>query len=146
MEIPFGSRARPARLLFVCVENSCRSQMAEAFARQLGGEGVEAYSAGSRPCGQVRPKVVAAMKEVGYDLRTHRSKPIGEVASLEFDVAVDMGCGDLTSQVRACRYESWDIPVPKDLPPEPFRAVRDQIEERVRQLLAGLNLPCRSSS
>jgi protein-tyrosine-phosphatase len=115
--------------------------MAEAFARQFAGDHVVAYSAGSRPCGQVRSKVIAAMKEVGCDLREHRSKPIAEIASLDFDVAVDMGCGDLIRQVRAQRYESWDIPVPKDLPPGPFRAVRDQIETRVKQLLAQLKLP-----
>jgi protein-tyrosine-phosphatase len=118
--------------------------MAEAFARKFGGDVVEAYSAGSQPCGHVRPKVAAAMTEVGCDLRAHRSKPIAEIASLEFDVAVDMGCGDLTGKVHACRYESWDIPVPKDLPPEQFRAVRDQIEDRVKRLLVELELPGRS--
>ena len=144
MDSSFHPAARPRRVLFVCVENSCRSQMAEAFARLHGGDGVEAYSAGCRPSGRVHPKVVAALREVGYDPVAHRSKGLAEVPPLEFDVAVGMGCGDLTGRVRARRYEDWDIPVPKDLPAEQFRAVRDQIEGMVKRLLVGLALPCGS--
>jgi len=85
---------RPRRVLFVCVENSNRSQMAEAFANIHGGEWVEAFSAGSRPSGRINPRAVEAMRELGYDLTRHRSKALTEVPYLEYDVAVTMGCGD----------------------------------------------------
>jgi len=130
----------PRRVLFVCVENSNRSQMAEAFARLHGGGRVEAYSAGSRPSGRVNPRAVESMRERGYDLTTHRSKGLAEVPA-EVDVVVGMGCGDEGCPlVRARRREEWDIPDPKGLPPDEFRAVRDQIEEKVKALLAGLGL------
>src|SRR5712692_652191 len=122
---------RRKRLLFVCVENSNRSQMAEAFARIHGGEQVEAYSAGSRPSGKINPKAVEAMKEIGYDLSTHRSKSFSEIPDIEFDFVATMGCGDECPFVRATRREDWDIPDPKDLPPEEFRGLRDLIETRV---------------
>ena len=123
-------------LLFVCVENSNRSQMAEAFARIHGGDKVEAYSAGSRPSGNINPKAIAAMKEIGYDLSKHRSKSLSELPDIEFDLVATMGCGDECPFVRATRREDWDIPDPKDLPPEQFRIVRDLIETKVKELLA----------
>ena len=82
------------RIIFVCVENSNRSQMAEAFAHIHGGDRVEAFSAGSRPSGRVNPRAVAAMQEVGYDLTTHTSKGLDEFNGQPFDAAVTMGCGD----------------------------------------------------
>ena len=82
------------RVLFVCVENSNRSQMAEAFARIHGAGRVEAFSAGSRPSGRVNPKAVEAMKEVGYDLSGQTSKGLNDFNGQEFDAAVTMGCGD----------------------------------------------------
>jgi protein-tyrosine-phosphatase len=128
----------PKRLLFVCVENSNRSQMAEAFARLLGGGRVEAHSAGSRPSGRISPRAAEFMKEVGCDLAAHRSKSLAEVPDVEYDVAVTMGCGDECPRVRAKRREDWGIPDPKELPPEGFRGVRDLIQEKVRSLLASL--------
>jgi protein-tyrosine-phosphatase len=129
----------PKRVLFVCVENSNRSQMAEAFARIHGGAGVRAFSAGSRPSGKVNPKAVEAMRELGYDLTTHRSKGLAELSGQEFDAVVGMGCGDEGCPlVKAARHEEWDVPDPKALPPEEFRRVRDLIGEKVRQLLLGL--------
>jgi arsenate reductase len=122
------------RLLFVCVENSNRSQMAEAFARIHGGAKVEAYSAGSRPSGRINPKAIEAMREVGYDLSKHQSKSLSEVHDIEYDFVATMGCGDECPFVRAKQREDWNIPDPKDMPPEEFRAVRDQIEARVRDL------------
>lgn len=124
------------RVLFVCVENSNRSQMAEAFARIHGGASVEAYSAGSRPSGQINPKAIEAMKESGYDLAQHRSKSLTEIPDIEFDFVATMGCGDECPFVRARRREDWDIPDPKNLPPEEFRAVRDLIESKVKKVLA----------
>jgi arsenate reductase (thioredoxin) len=126
------------RVLFVCVENSNRSQMAEAFAHMHGDDGLEAFSAGSRPSGQVNPKAVEAMKEVGYDLSRHRSKSLRDVGDLSFDVAVTMGCGDSCPFIQAARRVDWDIPDPKEMPPERFRAVRSLIETKVKELLASL--------
>jgi protein-tyrosine-phosphatase len=129
----------PKCVLFVCVENSNRSQMAEAFARLHGGGRVEACSAGSRPSGRVNPRAVEFMKEVGYDLTRHRSKELADLPAGEFDVVVGMGCGDEgCALVPARRREAWDIPDPKELPPDQFRAVRDLIDEKVKALLAGL--------
>ncbi len=128
------------RVLFVCVENSNRSQMAEAFARIHGGGRVEAHSAGSRPSGKVNPRAVAFMKERGYDLATHGSKALDRFNGQEIDVAVTMGCGDACPLVRAGRREEWNIPDPKELPDEEFRRVRDLIEAKVKQLLAGLGV------
>ena len=130
---------RPKRVLFVCVENSNRSQMAEAFARMHGGGRVEAYSAGSRPSGRVNPRAVEFMCEVGYDLTTHRSKGLAELPPGEFDAVVGMGCGDEGCPlVRTRRREEWAIPDPKELPAEQYRAVRDRIEAEVKRLLHSL--------
>ncbi|MHC4845614.1 MAG: arsenate reductase ArsC [Planctomycetota bacterium] len=128
------------RVLFVCVENSCRSQMAEAHARRLGGEQVEALSAGSKPSGVVNPKAVAAMAELGYDLGTHSSQSLDEVATGEFDAVVTMGCGDACPHVPARLRLDWDLPDPKRMDPPAFNAVRDDIEARVRELLAQLGV------
>ena len=126
------------RVLFVCVENSNRSQMAEAFARVHGGDRVEAHSAGSRPAGRVNPRAVEFMREVGYDLTTHRSKSLDAFDGREIDVAVTMGCGDACPLVNARRREEWQIPDPREFPPEQFRRVRDLIERKVKELLASL--------
>ena len=127
------------RLLFVCVENSNRSQMAEAFARIHGGGRVEAFSAGSRPSGKVNPRAIEFMGEIGYDLTQHHSKSLGEFSKDGFDVVVSMGCGDQGCPlVLAKRREEWAIPDPKELPPDQYRAVRDLIEQQVNALLDSL--------
>jgi protein-tyrosine-phosphatase len=126
------------RVVFVCVENSNRSQMAEAFARIHGAGKVEAYSAGSRPSGEVNPKALEAMKEIGYALTGHSSKSLADVAGQDFDVAVTMGCGDECPFIRAKQREDWQIPDPKELPPERFREVRDVIEGKVKKLVERL--------
>ena len=130
----------PIRVIFVCVENSNRSQMAEAFARILGGAGVEAFSSGSRPSGRVNPKAVAAMAEFGYDLTTHTSKGLDAFNGQEFDAAVTMGCGDECPLVKANRREEWQIPDPRDMGPDEFRKVRDLIGAKVKALLAELGV------
>lgn len=124
------------RLLFVCIENSCRSQMAQAFARLRGGAAVQAYSAGSRPSGVVNAKAVAAMRELGYDLSTHTSRGLDAIPPGEFDAVVTMGCGDACPWVPARRHIDWDIPDPKDMDADAFRTVRDLIDEKVRDLIA----------
>lgn len=123
------------RIVFVCVENSNRSQMAEAFARIHGDGRAEAYSAGSRPSGRVNPRAVEAMREKGYDLTTHASKSLDDLPDVEWDAAVTMGCGDECPFLRAKRRDDWKIPDPKHMPPEQFREVRDLIERNVKQLL-----------
>ena len=127
------------RVLFVCVENSNRSQMAEAFARLRGGGAVEAFSAGSKPSGRINPKAIRFMQEVGYDLSTHASKSLDDIAGLEFEAVVTMGCGDTCPWVPAMRREDWALPDPRDLDEAGYRAVRDEIDTRVRQLLASLS-------
>jgi protein-tyrosine-phosphatase len=130
---------RPLRLLFVCQENANRSQMAEAFARIHGGGVVEAASAGSRPSGQVNVRAIASMAERGYDLARHRSKSVADLSAEPWDCVVTMGCGDECPHVVTPRREDWAIPDPRDLPPEKFARVRDEIERRVLDLLARLH-------
>jgi protein-tyrosine-phosphatase len=125
------------RILFVCIENANRSQMAEAFARMHGGDEVEAISAGSRPSGTLNPKAIRFMAERGYDLTTHASTPL-EAVTGSFDAVITMGCGDDCPWVPAARREDWALPDPKHMDDDGYRAVRDNIEARVRALLASL--------
>ena len=123
------------KVLFVCIENSNRSQMAEALARMYGAGRVEAYSAGSRPSGQVNPKAINTMQELGYDLNRHSSKSLSEIPDVEYDFVATMGCGDECPFVRTKEREDWDLPDPKDMEPDEFRAVRDLIEAKVKNLI-----------
>jgi protein-tyrosine-phosphatase/N-acetylglutamate synthase-like GNAT family acetyltransferase len=125
------------RVLFVCVENSNRSQMAEAFAHLIGGDAVFACSAGSRPSGRINPRAVQFMRELGYDLTQQHSKALADIDG-EFDAVVTMGCGDSCPWIPARLRIDWDLPDPKDLPDDAYRTVRDEIAQRVRQLLAQL--------
>jgi arsenate reductase len=127
------------RVLFVCVENSNRSQMAEAFARMHGAGRIEAFSAGSRPSGRINPKAIAAMNERGYDLTTHSSKGLDGFNGQPFDAAVTMGCGDECPLVAAEMRIDWKIPDPRDMTPDQFCEVRDLIEQKVKQLIATLS-------
>ncbi len=126
------------KILFVCVENSNRSQMAQAFARIHGEGKVEAHSAGSRPSGRVNPKAIEAMRELGYDLTTHTSKGLADFNGTTVDVAITMGCGDECPLVHAGQRVDWQIPDPRDMTPEEFRSVRDLIETKVKELIASL--------
>lgn len=124
------------KLLFVCIENSNRSQMSQAFAIMNGGEDVLAYSAGSKPSGIVNPKAIAAMKELGYDLSKHDSKSLEEVKQFApFDVVVTMGCGDACPWMPAKKFVDWQIPDPKHMEPAEFNKVRDGIGEKVKVLI-----------
>jgi arsenate reductase len=129
----------PKRILFVCVENSFRSQIAEAFVRIHGGGAWEVYSAGSNPSGRIHPKAIETMRDIGYDLTKHASKSLGDIPELDYDAAVTMGCGDECPLIRAKRRESWDILDPKNMAPEDVAGVRDRIALKVKQLLATLN-------
>ncbi len=134
----FIMASSPKTVLFVCVENSNRSQMAEAFARIHGAGKVEGQSAGSRPSGRVNPRAIEFMREIGYDLATHDSKSLAQFNGQPVEVAVTMGCGDECPLVKANRREEWQIPDPKDMPAEQYREVRDLIERKVKDLLATL--------
>ena len=113
--------------------------MAQAFARIHGGEHIEAYSAGSRPSGVVNPRAIEAMRERGYDLSGHTSKSLDDLpANAEWDFVATMGCGDECPLLRARRREDWNLPDPKNLSTEEFARVRDEIESRVKAMLASL--------
>jgi arsenate reductase len=129
-------------VLFVCVENSNRSQMAEAFTRMHSRGRVEAMSAGSRPSGRINPKAIEAMKELGYDLSTHASKGLEAFNGRAVDAAVTMGCGDECPLVLTARREDWQIPDPREMSPDEFRGVRDLIEKKVLELLDSLDSSC----
>lgn len=120
--------------------------MAEAFARMLAGDGVDASSGGSRPSGVVNPRAVESMAELGYDLGIHRSEGLDDVPPGPFDAVVTMGCGDACPHVPARRREDWAIRDPKDLPLDEFRAVRDEVGRRVYDLLADLGVNLRGEA
>lgn len=126
------------RVLFVCVENSNRSQMAEAFARLHGGDEVEAHSAGSRPSGRVSPKAIAAMAERGIDLGGHASKGLEAVAHLAFDAVVTMGCGDACARIPARVREDWPVKDTAGRSDQAYLDIRDDIRRRVQALIAHL--------
>ncbi len=130
----------PLRLLFVCVENANRSQMAEAFARELGGDAVEAWSAGSRPAERVGAGSVAAMAELGLDLSGARPKSLDELPPGPWDAVVTMGCGDACPHLPAHRRDDWALPDPRTLGPDAVRTVRDDIRARVAALLTELGV------
>lgn len=124
------------KLLFVCIENSNRSQMAQAFATIYGKDNIQAFSAGSRPSGKINPRAIAAMQELGYDLSAHSSKSIYDVkAEAPFDAVVTMGCGDACPWMPAQKHIDWQIPDPRDMVPEQFNEVRDMIGMLVRKLI-----------
>lgn len=123
------------RVLFVCIENANRSQMAEAFTRRLGKDVFEAYSAGSRPSGKVNPRAARFMQEKGYDLSRHQSKSLDEVPQGPYDYVITMGCGDECPYIPASHREDWELEDPKTLDDDGFRAVRDEIERRVQELI-----------
>jgi len=123
------------KILFVCVENSCRSQMAEGWARHLGKDVAESYSAGSRPSGAVNPEAVEVMREVNIDISRQQSKGLDNLPVKEFDYAVTMGCGDTCPFVVSRRRIDWKIDDPKGKGQEAFRRARNEIAVRVERLL-----------
>ena len=123
------------RVLFVCVENSNRSQMADAFAKIHGAGVVASFSAGSKPSGVVNPRAIAAMREKGYDLSTHQSKSLNDVPQEQYEFVVTMGCGDACPWIPATNREDWDLADPKHMSETDFAGVRDDIERRVLALL-----------
>ena len=122
-------------ILFVCIENSCRSQMAEAFTKIHGRGILQAYSAGSNASGVVNIKAIKSMKEIGYDLSTHNSKALSQIPDIEFDYAITMGCGDECPLVKAKNRTDWDLLDPKTMNENDFNKVRDKIENKVLALI-----------
>ena len=126
------------KILFVCVENSCRSQMAEGFARKSAQGKIEVQSAGSKPSGKVNETAIEVMKEAGIDISDQRSKGFDELGKENFDYVITMGCGDVCPFVPAKHRIEWDIADPKGKPIEAFRETRDMIERKVEKLLENL--------
>ena len=126
----------PSAVLFVCVANSCRSQMAEAVARSLTNGAWDVWSAGSHPSGQIHSLAIQLMAERGLDLSSQRSKGLQDVPVRRWDYVVTMGCGDACPAVSARHRLDWDLPDPVGLPFEVARGLRDRIEGLVRELLA----------
>ena len=128
------------KILFVCIENSNRSQMAQAFAKIYGANGLEAFSAGSNPSGKINPKAISAMKELKYDLSVHDSKSLKEVEQFApFDVVITMGCGDACPWMPTNKFIDWQIPDPRNMEPMDFNSVRDLIKDKVILLLNSLD-------
>ena len=123
------------KILFVCIENAGRSQMAEGFARHIGKDLVEPYSAGSKPSGKVNPLAIESMKEKGIDISSHDSKGFNDLPVKEFDYVVTMGCGDVCPYYPGKERLDWQTPDPKGKPIEYIRQVRDTIEKEVEKLL-----------
>ncbi|NEP55796.1 MAG: arsenate reductase ArsC [Symploca sp. SIO2G7] len=114
--------------------------MAEAFAKIHGGESVATYSAGSKPSGVVNPKAIAAMAELGYDLSQHKSMSLSEIPDIQYDFVATMGCGDACPYVSAKARGDWSIPDPRNMNVSEFRAVRDEIEAKVKSMLQDLGI------
>lgn len=129
--------AKPT-ILFVCVHNAGRSQMAAGYARALGGDHVEVLSAGSEPKDAINPVAIQAMAEVGIDIAGNQPKVLTTDAVRVSDAVVTMGCGDACPVFPGKRYEDWELPDPAGKGIEDVRLIRDEVERRVRALLAGL--------
>ncbi|SDE03936.1 arsenate reductase ArsC [Auraticoccus monumenti] len=133
------SESRPS-VLFVCVHNAGRSQMAAGFVRALSGGAVEVRSAGSMPAEHINPAAVEAMAEVGVDLRGEQPKVLTEDAVQASDVVITMGCGDACPYYPGKRYEDWKLDDPAGQGVEAVRPIRDEIRTRVEDLLASLGV------
>lgn len=131
---------RPA-VLFLCVHNAGRSQMASGWLRHLAGHGVDVYSGGSEPGFEVNPVAVEAMAEVGIDIASEFPRPWTDEVVRAADVVITMGCGDACPVYPGKRYEDWELTDPAGQPLEVVRDVRDEIEARVRALMAELDVP-----
>jgi arsenate reductase len=130
------------KIVFVCVENARRSQMAQGFAEVLGQGEIEAYSAGSRPGSAIDPLVIEAMKEKGIDLSSKKPKGLNDLPPVEMDYLVTMGCEETCPAVLSKKIIEWEIPDPKGKPIDFFREVRDMIENNLKNLFKeiGMNM------
>jgi arsenate reductase len=130
-----NKKQQKVKVVFICVENARRSQMAQGFTESLGQGKVEVYSAGSRPASQIDPLVIEVMKEKGIDLSGKRPKGLNDLPPVEMDYLVTMGCEETCPAVLSKRVIEWDIPDPKGKPIDVYRKVRDFIEKKVKALL-----------
>jgi len=130
-------------VLFVCVHNAGRSQMAAGWLRHFAGDAVEVRSAGSSPAGQINPSAVAAMAEVGIDIAANTPKLLDYDTAYQADVIITMGCGDACPVFPGKRYEDWKVDDPAGKGVEAVRPIRDEIRARVQKLVAEI-LPDRS--
>ena len=126
---------RKAKILFVCVQNASRSQMAQGFAEAFGKGRVEVYSAGSRPASQINPLAIEVMKEKGIDLSGRRPKGLNDLPPVEMDYLVTMGCEEVCPAVPAKKIIEWQIPDPKGKPIDEVRSIRNLLEAKVKTLL-----------
>ena len=129
--------AKPT-VLFVCVHNAGRSQMAQGWLRHLAGDAIEVRSAGSEPADRINPAAVQAMREVGVDLAAERPKVLTREAVEGSDVVITMGCGDTCPVLPGKRYEDWEITDPAGKAIDAVRPIRDEIRDRVQDLIAEL--------
>ncbi len=127
-------------VVFVCVANSFRSQMAEAIATSIAGDDWEIWSAGSQPSGRIHPLAIQLMAERGLDLNAHHSKGLPELPVKRWDYVVTMGCRDTCPTLQARQRMEWAIPDPAGLPLEDARHVRDQLMRLIRELIQGAAL------
>ena len=123
------------RIVFICVENARRSQMAQGFAEVFGQGELEVYSAGSHPSSQIDPLVIEVMKERGIDLSSKRPKGLNDLPPVEMDYLVTMGCEETCPAVLAKKIIEWEIPDPKGKSIDEFREIRDMIGQKVRTFL-----------
>jgi arsenate reductase len=128
-------------VLFVCIHNAGRSQMAAGYARALSGGAVEVLSGGSEPGDQINPMAIAAMAEEGIDISQAVPTLMTTEQVRESDVVITMGCGDVCPIFPGKRYEDWELTDPKDKPLDEVRVIRDDIRKRVEAMLASLELP-----
>ena len=133
-------------VLFVCVHNAGRSQMAAGWLRHLAGDRVEVRSAGSEPADRINPVAVEAMREVGIDITAEEPKKLDYAIAGDSDVIITMGCGDTCPVFPGKRYEDWQLTDPAGQPIEVVRTVRDDIRARVEKLIADLDRVLRAST
>ena len=128
-----------SRVLFVCLHNAGRSQMSQALFERAAGGRHEAQSAGTEPGERVHPNVVAVMREEGIDLSRHAPRVLTDELARWADVVITMGCGDACPVIPGKKYIDWDLRDPKDLPLDDVRAIRDDIESRIENLVKDLD-------
>lgn len=138
--MPSPTDATPS-IVFLCVHNAGRSQMAAGFARHLGGDNIRVYSGGSEPADQINPMAVAAMAEIGIDIATNTPQKWTDDIIATTDVAITMGCGDTCPFFPGVSYLDWELDDPAGKPIDQVRPIRDDIEQRVIALLAEHGIP-----
>jgi arsenate reductase len=145
MKFSFGTRSKiktKKTILFVCVENAGRSQMAEGFFRKYASEGYEPLSAGTRPISQINPLAIQVMNEIGLDISKQKSKDLTEDMMRNSDKIINMGCMDknFCPTLFIPKVVDWGIEDPKDKPIEQVRKIRDEIERRTKELAADISV------